>query len=449
MTAKWSKEKTSKILIICIMALFAFFLFRGCETVNNTAAVQTGSSVQKVPPPITLEFWGISSEDNKNEEILEQLVNKFNTQNNKIHVNLDMKNDGYFYKIYSAAMASQTNPDVGMMFCSQAAQFCDRGFLFALDNTVNSLKKRGKVFYPGVLEQVNLYKQYFGIPISIQNFVLLVRKDILNKARLNIPKNMAELLETLEKLSQKDQAGIALPSKGYLSTRTLLYFLLVNGGTLFDGTGDFQLSSTKNNEVYSFFNKIYKENLVYNKKSQLGINDVVNLFTRGDVAFILTTPTTLKDIYSETNKDFINNIDIISLKGFDNLFYSSGPVFNEVLTVFKNSQHKDEAQVFVEWLCENYSELWPEYQYDEIPAIIENQKTSILNERFTKRVFQELIPETKYPSYPVSSSVNYIVTEGTDVISSFIHDLSTSNEISGTVRKYQDIVNNWSERFNR
>lgn len=445
---KWTK-KAFLTFIFMAMCLKLFFS-PGCSILNITsppAATGTGSTI--VPDPIKIEFWGISSEDNKNEEILEQLVNKFNTQNSKIHVNLDMKSNAYFYKIYSAAMASQTNPDVGMMFCSQAAQFCDRGFLFTLDNIVKDIAANGKEFYPNVLEQANLYKQYFGIPMSFQNFVLIVRKDILKENGLAVPQNMTELLKDLRSLSRKDLAGIAIPNKGYLSARSLLYFILVNGSSIFDITGNYQLLSDKNFQVYDFIHTLSKENLVYNKKSQLSINDLTNVFIKGEAAFILTTPTTLYEIYNKTNKEFIDNVEIVSLKGFDDIFYSSGPVFTQVLSVFKNSQHKDEAQVFVEWFSNNYSELWRDYQYDEVPAIKMNNGGTILNEKFTTDVFQSIIPSSRFPSYPVANSVNYIATEGTDIMNDFVIEISGSDDIKATAEKYQGLMRDWSQRFNR
>jgi ABC-type glycerol-3-phosphate transport system substrate-binding protein len=445
---KWTKKAIS-VFIFTAVFLMPLFL-SGCNIIDAASpAVKASTDSSEVSDTIKLEFWGISSEDNKNEEILEQLVNKFNTQNSKIHVNLDMKSNGYFYKIYSAAMASQTNPDVGMMFCSQAAQFCDRGFLFALDNIIKDIYYRGQRFYPNVHEQANLYKQYFGVPVSIQNMVLLARKDILREKGLSLPQNLTELLQDIRSLSNKERAGIALANKGYLSGRSMLYFILVNGGSIFDSGGSFKLGGEKNLQVYDFFHTLSKENLIYNKKSQLSVNDMTNVFTRGEAAFILTTPTTLDEIYNKTNKDFIDNVEILNLKGFDNIYYSSGPVYTQVLSVFKNSQHKEEAQVFVEWLSENYSELWPDYQYDEIPAINIYNRNSILNEKFTKEVFQSIIPSSRFPYYPAANSVNYIAIEGTDIINDFLLEISNSEDINAAVEKYQSIVRDWSVRFNR
>ena len=49
----------------------------------------------------------------------------------------------------------------------------------------------------------------------------------------------------------------------------------------------------KNSEVYDF-QTLFDESLVYNEKSQLGIQDVTNLFSSGEVAAVLTSPTKLR-----------------------------------------------------------------------------------------------------------------------------------------------------------
>jgi len=447
--SKWTGKKTIKTILSIAVAFFIMFICKGGELVNDKTENKENPDAVNNPAIIELEFWGISSEDNQNEEQILQLVNKFNSEYNPIHVNLNMQSDGYFYKIFSAAMASQTNPDVSIMFCSQAVQFFDRGFLFSLDNVVQNLVKDGHDFYPQVLGQSNLYKQYIGIPLSIENYVLLVRKDVFNKKGLKIPENMSELLEALRRVSSHNMAGIALPGKGYLSSRSLLYFVLINGGAIFDQNGNIQLSSEKNNEVYKFFNTLAAENLIYNEKSQISLNDVSNLFVRGEAAAILTTPTALKGIYDETGKDFIENIEILSLRGFDDTFYCSGPVYTELLSVFKNSQRKEEALIFAEWFCKNYSELWSQEKAVEIPSMIMEHDAAILNEKFTNMVFQEAIPNTRYPSYPNTNSVNYIAMEGTDVLNSFMNELQKSADLNGLIVKYQSEFDEWSQKFNR
>ena len=73
---------------------------------------------------------GIVHEDNQNEEILQQLVAKYNAQSDTVKVNLEMKSDRYFYKIFSTQLRLRTILTLAC-FCSQA-QYWDKGFLFSL-----------------------------------------------------------------------------------------------------------------------------------------------------------------------------------------------------------------------------------------------------------------------------------------------------------------------------
>ena len=86
-----------------------------------------------------------------------------------------------------------------------------------------------------------MYEQCFGIPMSFESFVLLINKQIFDKNNIKVPENLDEFLDAMRRISSGGTAGVALPNKGYLSSRTLTYFLLVNGGSLFEPTGDINL----------------------------------------------------------------------------------------------------------------------------------------------------------------------------------------------------------------
>lgn len=446
---KLLKSMAMKIIIFIILVLCVLTIYRSSDEEVTLPYDSANADTQDILPAKQVEFWITSNEDNENEELLQQLVNLFNSQHELIKVNLELKSEEYFYKIFSTAIASQTNPDVSILHNAQAVQFWDRGFLFSLDSVINNIEDEGYVFYPQALEQTMLYKQYFGIPISIENYILLLRRDIFESHHIKIPENLSELLRALRLLEQKGEAGIALPTKGILASRSLLYFIQVNGGTLFKDDGRIQLESDKNNEVYEFLHTLSSEGLIYDGESQLNINDITNLIINEEAAVVLTSPTILRDIYNKTDKDFIKNLDILSLRGFDDVFYSSGPAFSDILCVYKNSQRKEEAKVFVEWLCKNYSTLWAKNQGGDIPSIITDNEAAILNEEFSRKVFGKIISKTSFPSYPHPNSINYIVIEGTSVFNDFIFDLYEQVNLDEMLAAYQNEIDGWSLRFNR
>ena len=244
--------------------------------------------------------------------------------------------------------------------------------------------------------------------------------------------------------------GIALPNEGYLSYRTLLYFILVNGGMLYRDDGSIQLSSDKNIEVYEFLNTLSREGLINNYKPQQSITDVTNQFIKGEAAAVLTTPEMIKYIYEKTSKDFVKNMEILSLRSFDDTFYSSGPIFTQVLCVYKNSARKPEAQIFAEWLCREYSNRWPQNNDSAIPALTTGYNGTYISGEFNEKIFEEILLNSTYPTYPNPLSTNEIILEGTDVLNGFMQGLLTpDSDFSSLIPEYQNEINILAEKFNR
>ena len=439
-------KKVSKILVLVVFLVGLVGLLAG--TFLSDDEIISAKVDDDAVEPVVIEFWGISSEDNSNEEMLQQLVNKYNAQADGVHVNLEMKSDRYFYKIFSTAIATQNNPDVSILFCSQAAQFWDKGFLYSLDDAIGQIADEEQ-FYDKMLVQTSLYKQQFGIPVSFDNYVLLVNKNILNDKGVQIPGNLSEFLDVMQRVSSDDMAGIALPNKGYLASRALMYFILVNGGSLFDQPDQISLAGKENEEIYDFIRTLYEDKLIYDKKTQLSIKDVSDLFSNGETAAVLTSLTELRRIFENTDKEFIKNVEIVTLRGFDDVFHSSGPIFLDVLCVYKNSQHKEKAQLFAKWLCKEYASMWEQDKGNKIPAIVTKNDYAVLNERFTQAYFNDILPNAVFPSYPETNSINYIILEGTDVLNNFLYDVASDADMEELILKYQQELDDWVERFNR
>ena len=443
---RWSVKLPLLILLCYIVVL----LFNNLGLIGDLQKEQENLGELETSSVKQVQFWAISSEDNHNDVLIKQIVSDFNAQNDSIHINLVLNSDKYFHKINSTNIATQTNPDISIMFNSQAIQFGDRGFLFSPTSLTYDITSNKFDFISNVLTQETLYKQYVGIPLSIENYILLVRKDIFEKYSLKVPSNLNELLDALRVIRLHNMAGIALPNEGYLSYRTLLYFILVNGGALYREDGNIQLSSDKNSEIYNFIRTLSEERLISSFKPQQSITDVTSLFIKGEVAAVLTTPEMIKYIYENTSKDFVKNMGILSLKGFDNAFYSSGPMFTQVLCVYKNSARKQEAQVFANWLCKEYSNRWPQNNDSAIPALITGYTGTYISEEFYEKIFEEILPSSTCPTYPSQVSTNEIILEGSDVLNSFMQELLTSDaDLTGLIAEYQNEIDILSVKLNR
>ena len=92
-------KKSFKILILAIIIVGVTGLFKSTLLSIDPPITDVVNDAEEQHSVQEISFWGLSSEDNQNEEILQQLVANI-MPSLIVKVNLEMKSDRYFIRYF-------------------------------------------------------------------------------------------------------------------------------------------------------------------------------------------------------------------------------------------------------------------------------------------------------------------------------------------------------------
>lgn len=139
-----------------------------------------------------------------------ELVQKFETANPGIHVELIRDNDKSYYDKLVTSILGQLAPDIARVEPPKAAQYIAAGYAAPLDQYLPSDLRTQ--FFSGTVEPLVKGRKLYGLPQDVAVLVLYYRTDMFKAARIaGPPKTWEELLANAKKLTKApDQYGIGL-----------------------------------------------------------------------------------------------------------------------------------------------------------------------------------------------------------------------------------------------
>jgi len=442
------QRKCPLLTKIILSGVALLLVLSGCAPISLDRGVAV---VEEKQLPRELVFWCVSDGNIQQEFQMQQLVNQYNIRQDDVTVQLQMKSRNYFYREFSMAVASQTNPDIGLQPVSHIMQLADHSFLYAVDQAIGSSSPALPQYYPQTLEQVKLYGQHVGVPIFMDTMVLVARQDVLDRAGIAPPGNMAELLSALRKLSGTTlPKGIAIPSAEGCGAEVLMHLFLINGGSCYDSKGNIQLTTPENIAVIDFCQTLYKENLLYASDMNLSEGDVVSAFAKGGAAFALISPSSLWPSSERYTDEFYHNTTILTnFGGLDGNYYCSGAANCLALCVYKNSELKTEALKFARWLSQQY--FYTQDTGNAFSALMQDpaQQPQVLD-TIEDQVKYSVFPNAVSPTYPLDNSVHAIILEGLSILDELQNALPASEYTAEELlTQYQAVVDEYAGRFYR
>jgi multiple sugar transport system substrate-binding protein len=176
---------------------------------------------------------------------------------------------GNIYEVVEAALAAKKGPQVAGGYAYMGFQYADQGQILPADNVVAQMKASGAYAdYLTTTEFSNLYKPglgYVALPWGVDTRVLWYNETLLDKAGADVPTDwdsyMAAALK-LKKIGVYGYVCAAATSDAAYGTHTLAYFMLGNGGGMFDEAGDVDCLYPRNIEAVDFLLKMVKAGVV-------------------------------------------------------------------------------------------------------------------------------------------------------------------------------------------
>jgi multiple sugar transport system substrate-binding protein len=317
--------KTLTVLVAAMLAAIVAGCGGGDENTVDTSGKAKG----------TITVWAPGVEGEK----LPVLARDFEKANPGVKVKVTpIAIDAAHNKILTSIAGNKT-PDVAWVGSTWMGEFSKTG---ALDKVPSSIDM--DQFFDGARDAVTVDGTPYGVPWHVETRLLYYRTDVAEKAGITSPpKTWDELKDMARAMQDKGGAkyGINLSSNNWQEWAP---FVWQNGGDIAEGD-KYTLTSPEAVEATAFFKSFFDEKLTPPNTPQ-GF-DIVPAFVRGTHPMFFSGPWHMGLIKEAGGKGFDKKWTIAKMPAEKT---ATSFVGGGELAVFKNSDNREAAWKFVEYL---------------------------------------------------------------------------------------------------
>lgn len=331
----------------------------------------------------TLTVWAMGNEG----VLLGTLADEFMDQNPDVQVNVTPVAWDQAVAKLQTAIAGNATPDVSQMGSDMMGQFAATGAFEPVPSSIDPGAYFEGAWNTNVIDGVAM-----GVPWYVETRLLYYRTDIAAEAGITTPPTTWDELKAMAQAMQAEggsRYGISLGTKNW---QEYFPFLWSNGGDVVDESGTFTLNSPEAVEALTFYNSFFEEGLTPTSVPE-GF-DITPAFVSGDYPMFFSGPWHLGLIETAGGPDFADKWAIAPMPQQDS---ATSFVGGANVVVYKNSQNKDAAWAFVEFLSEPATQaLW----YDTatvLPAVQAGWEDPALADDSNLAVFGEQLNDAKAP----------------------------------------------------
>lgn len=208
----------------------------GGAATTAAAAASSGGAALALPANcnnVQLQYWNpFTGPDGP---FMGNMVNKFNSANPKIKVNMTTQAE-YYIQLGTAA-ASDALPDVAIIHADQVATQAFRNVLRPIDDLAKNIGAEASNFPAPVWKAGEVAGKRYTIPLDIHPAVLYYNEDLLKKAGINAPPKTAEEFDKAAAAVNKGQDKGYMLSAGFFSRQIFEMLLNQYGGAAFNADG--------------------------------------------------------------------------------------------------------------------------------------------------------------------------------------------------------------------
>lgn len=257
-----------------------------------------------------------------------------------------------FYTKWTTGLQSGQVPDVSTALPNHVVELIDADAVIPINDVIDNIGRDR--FYEAPLKEGSLNGNNYSIPIYSHAQVMWYRKDLLEKAGLNVPQTWDELYEAAVKLNDPPNVyGLSVPlgQGDMLATRFLNFYVRSAGETLITEDGKANLTSKVALDGINYWVKMY-ESTSPNGALNFKTLDQSSLFYQGKTAFDFNSGFHIGGV--QTNSpDLIDQIEAAPIPKVHAGDPDQGiETSNIPMIVWKNSKHSEIAKAFVESLYE-------------------------------------------------------------------------------------------------
>jgi multiple sugar transport system substrate-binding protein len=377
------KRTTRTVALLATAALMLAAC--GREDEPESAGPAEAESVAEGPAEGTIEVWAMGTEG----EMLGDFAAAFQEDNPDATVNVTaVPWDAAHDKIATAIAAGET-PDVSLIGSTWMGEFGATG---GLDPTPTELIDESS-FFEAAWDGTVVDGTSYGVPWYVETRVLFYRTDLAEAAGHSEP---PATWDDLKDMAGKIQAGgaewgISLPPGGTGSWQTFLPFAWQNGAEVFDGEA-FTLDTAELTEALEYYKTYFDEGLSPNTVLEPGALE--SGFVDGSIGAFISGPWHVGLINEQGGADFADKFAVAPLPSGEQQasFVGGGNV-----AVFADSDNRDAAWKFVQWLSEPETQQGWYETLNDLPAVPEAWESGALADDAVLAVFGEQLETAVSP----------------------------------------------------
>lgn len=367
--------------IVALLSLSALIL-SACGTKEENPSSGTGDTVK-----IRFATW--DSEESL--ALQQELVDKFNSSQEKIQVTLEAYGDEYDTKL-AAGMGAKDAPDVMYMWNYPA-------YKDALEPLDSYIEKEGAEYGENFYEALWNYNKaddvILGLPVGYTTHVMYYNKDLFDAKGVSYPEagwTWEDAKEIAKKLTDEGEDTKGLVFSGKPDPFDFEMYLWSNGSAYVDESGNLSgnLNAKETVEVFTMFQDMLKEGIAVASEGS-GTTEMKT----GKVGMYVNGSWGISSL-----KDAGINYGIVELPSFEgkkgvSIVSSSG------LSMSKDSKNKEAAFEFMKfWTGETANLDRIKYELPVLKSVVASEK---LSEDPEKSVFYTMLEKSE--GYTPSSSI--------------------------------------------
>lgn len=358
----------------------------------------------------------------------EEAKKEFEAKNPGITINFEVVPWDVLLQKLTTDMGAGTNADLSIIGTRWLIDFVKEDAVEPLDGFIDDAFK-GR-FIETFLQPSIMEGKTYGLPIAASARAMYYNKDILEKAGVaNPPATWAELKDAAAKI--KDTAGGSAYGFGLqgkeIETDVYYYYAMWSQGTeILNEDGTSGLSTPGALEAAKLYKSFIDEGLTQPGVTSNNREDVQNLFKQGKIGMMITAPFLSNQIKEEA-PDLKYGVAAIP----------AGPTgargtygVTDSIVMFKNSQNKEEAWKFLDFLFT--TEQRAKFTQNEgfLPVNKEEAKMDYYVNNADLAAFTALLPDARFaPVIPGWEEIAQITSDAVQKIY-----LGSAEEIEPTLK---------------
>ncbi|QIM62363.1 sugar ABC transporter substrate-binding protein [Pasteurellaceae bacterium Orientalotternb1] len=339
--------KLKKFFSLLLPIITGASVLTGCnEESNKNVNTTMPKDGQELVGNIT--FWH-SFTQGPRLEVIQKAAQEFEQKHPKVKIKIETFSWNDFYTKWTTGLSSGNVPDLSTALPNHVVEMINFGALQPLDDLIDSIGR--DKFAEASINEGSVGGKNYSIPLYSHAQVMWVRKDLLQKHNLPVPKTWDELYTTAKMLTKEGVYGLSVPmgSNDLMATRFLNLYVRSGGGSLLTKDLKVDLTSPLVQDGIKYWVKMYKET---SPKDSVNYNVLqqATLYYQGKTAFDFNSGFQIGGVKANSPQllDMIDAYPVPKINENDPT--PALETSNIPMVVWKNSKHPDVAKAFMKTL---------------------------------------------------------------------------------------------------